>query len=439
MSQPSSRRDFIKQVGAGAAVLGAGIAATPPADARPHAVATGRVRGANDRLNVGFVGCGGRMNSHIRHLVARSKEKGDVMAVAVNDIWDKRKKAAQEATGVDAKSVYHDYRELCERPDIDLVVISSPDHWHHAHALAALKAGKDVYLEKPMTYTVDEAKDITEAVKAGGRVLQVGSQYASMDHFWKARKAIADGLIGQVMWASGGFGRNRNKRGEWNYAIDAEATEKTLDWKAFLGSAPKRPFTPERYFRWRKYWDYSGGIATDLFYHTVSPLLVTIGPEFPYRVTAGGGIYAQHDREVPDTFFMNVDYPKWTMQLACSVGSGVGAPLVIHGSEGTIFVARDSESLDNTEIEVVPDREYKDDFVKKTGSETVKIPVQPFVRGTHPHMDNFLDCVRSRKSPNLDAETGYRAMAAIGMGVSAYRRGEVLFFDAKRERVTDTL
>ena len=136
---------------------------------------------------------------------------------------------------------------------------------------------------------------------------------------------------------------------------------------------------------------------------------------------------------------MNVDYPKWTMQLACSVASGVGAPLVIHGSEGTIFVARDSESLDNTEIEVVPDREYKDDFVKKTGSETVKIAVQPFARGTHPHMDNFLDCVRSRKSPNLDAETGYRAMAAIGMGVSAYRRGEVLFFDAKRERVTDTL
>jgi len=439
MSQSSSRRDFIRQVGAGAAALGAGVSASRTADARPHSVGTSRVRGANDRLNVGFVGCGGRMNSHIRHIVARSKEKGDVMAVAVNDIWDKRKKAAQQATGVEAASVYHDYRELCERSDIDVVVISSPDHWHHAHALAALKAGKDVYLEKPMTYTIDEAKDITEAVKASGRVLQVGSQYASMDHFWKAKQAIADGLIGQVMWASGGFGRNRNKRGEWNYAIDTDATEQTLDWKAFLGNAPKRPFSPERYFRWRKYWDYSGGIATDLFYHTVSPLLLTIGPEFPHRVTAGGGNYAQRDREVPDTFFMNVDYPKWTMQLACSVGSGVGAPLVIHGSEGTIFVARDSESLDNTEIEVVPDREYRDDFVKKTGSETIKITVQPFARGSHPHMDNFLDCVRSRKAPNLDVETGYRAMAAIGMGVSAFRRGQVLFFDAKRERVTDTL
>lgn len=433
-----SRREFIKQIGAGTAALSATLSSTP-ARAERRASKAGRVIGANDRINVGFVGCGGRMRAHIRRVVERSKKKGDVMAVAVNDIWDKRKQAAREATGVDEKSVHHDYRELCGRSDVDVVVISSPDHWHHAHALAALEAGKDVYLEKPMTYTVEEAKDIAEAVKAGGRVLQVGSQYASMDHFWKAKKAIADGLIGQVMWASGGFGRNRNKRGEWNYAIDADATEKTLDWKAFLGSAPKRPFSPERYFRWRKYWDYSGGIATDLFYHTVSPLLVAIGPEFPHRVTASGGIYFQHDREVPDTFFMNVDYPKWTMQLACSVGSGVGAPLVIHGSEGTLFVARDSESLDNTEMEVVPDRDFAEEFKKKTGAETLKIPVTPFARGAHPHMDNFLECVRTRQAPHLDAETGYRAMAAIGMGVTAYRRNEVLFFDSKRERVTETL
>jgi predicted dehydrogenase len=437
MTRPRSRREFIKQIGAGAAVAAGATSIARDAAAMPRSFATGRVLGANDRINVGFVGCGGRMNTHIRRIVARQKEQGDVQAVAVNDIWDKRKKAAQEATGVDAQSVYHDYRELCARPDVDVVVISSPDHWHHAHAMAALKAGKDVYLEKPMTYTVEEAKEIAEAVQASERILQVGSQYASMDHFWKAKKLISEGLLGQVMWASGGFGRNRNKRGEWNYTIDPDATEQTLDWKAFLGPAPKRAFSPERYFRWRKYWDYSGGIATDLFYHTVSPLLVAIGPEFPHRVSAGGGIYMQHDREVPDTFFMNVDYPKWTMQLACSVGSGVGAPLVIHGSEATLFVAQDSESLTNTEMEIVPDREYKDEFVKKTGVEVMKVAVQPPARGTHPHMDNFLESVRSRQAPNLDAATGYRAMAAIGMGVSAYRRNEVLFFDPKRERVTE--
>jgi len=436
----TTRRDFIRQVGVGAAAATGAIAAGAPVGAATRqapSMAKGRVIGANDRINVGFVGCGGRMNAHIRRVMERNKERGDVQAVAVNDIWDKRKQRAREATGVDERSVYHDYRDVCVRPDVDVVVIASPDHWHYAQAMEALRNGKDVYLEKPMTYTVDEAKEIADAVKASGRVLQVGSQYASMDHFWKARKAIKDGLLGEVVWASGGFGRNKNQRGEWNYAIDPEANEKTLDWKAFLGSAPKRPFDPERYFRWRKYWDYSGGIATDLFYHSVSPLLVAIGGEFPLRVTSSGGIYVQKDREVPDTFFMNVDYPAWTMQLACSVASGVGAPLVIHGSQATLFVGQNSENLINTQMDLVPDQEYRDEFVKKTGVEVMKIDAQPVPRGAHPHMDNFLECVRSRLEPNLPASLGYQAMAAIGMGVQAYRQHEVLYFDRRRERVTN--
>src|SRR5688500_4011659 len=312
-----------------------------------------------------------------------------------------------------------------------------PYECQHAHTLASLENGKDVDLEKPMTYTVEEAKEIADLVKAGGRVLQVGSQYASMDHFWKAKKAITDGLLGDVVWASGGFGCNRNQRGEWNYAIDPDANEKTLDWKAFLGPAPKRSFDPERYFRWRKYWDYSGGIATDLFYHSVSPLLVSIGGDFPARVTSSGGIYLQKDREVPDTFFMNVDYPAWTMQLACSVASGVGAPLVIHGSRATLFIGQNSESLTNTQMEIVPDAEYREEFVKKNGVDVLKVETQPVPRGAHPHMDNFLDCVRSRQEPNLPARLGYQAMAAIGMGVQSYRQHEVLFFDRRKEKVTN--
>jgi predicted dehydrogenase len=441
MTKPNepTRRDFIRQVSAGAvAAAGAGSTLSGEGATRQApAVSKGRVIGANDRINVGFVGCGGRMNAHIRRVMERNKERGDVQAVAVNDIWDKRKQRAREATGVDERSVYHDYREVCARPDVDVVVIASPDHWHHLQTMDALRNGKDVYLEKPMTYTVDEAREVAEAVKSSGRVLQVGSQYTSMDHFWKAKQAIKDGLLGEVVWASGGFGRNRNLRGEWNYAIDPEATDKTLDWKAFLGPAPKRAFDPERYFRWRKYWDYSGGIATDLFYHTVSPLLVAIGGDFPFRVTSSGGIYVQKDREVPDTFFMNVDYPAWTMQLACSVASGAGAPLVIHGSQATLFIGQNSENLVNTQMDVVPDAEYRDEFVKKTGSETLKIDVKPVARGAHPHMDNFLECVRSRQEPNLPARLGYQAMAAIGMGVQAYRQHEVLFFDRRREKVSN--
>src|SRR5688572_25156061 len=217
MSEKSSRRDFIKQVGAGA-VAAAAVSPSEPlhGSAAVQSTASSRIIGANDRINVGFVGCGGRMNTHIRRVMERNKERADVHAVAVNDIWDKRKQRAREATGVDERSVHHDYRELCARKDVDVVVISSPDHWHHQHAMEALRNGKDVYLEKPMTYTVDEAREIVEAVQAGSRILQVGSQYTSMDHFWKAKKAIQEGLLGKVVWASGGFGRNRNQRGEWN-------------------------------------------------------------------------------------------------------------------------------------------------------------------------------------------------------------------------------
>ena len=439
MSTRKSRRAFLEEAGKGAAALAAlaPLASSAAAQSnRKSAFVQGRVIGANDRINVGFVGCGGRMGSHIRYLATRAKEKGDVQLIAVNDIYDKRKQQARQMAGVDEKSVYHDYRELSSRPDIDVVVIASPDHWHHLHTIAALKNGKDVYLEKPMTYTIEEAKEIAELVSASKRIVQVGSQYTSMDHFHKSKQAIKDGLIGQVVWASGGFGRNRNKKGEWNYAIDPEANEKNLDWKAFLGPAQKRPYDPERYFRWRKYWDYSGGIATDLFYHTMSPLLMTIGPEFPLRATASGGIFKQKDREVPDTFFTNVDYPNFTIQLACSVASGVGAPLVIHGSEGTIAIAEDSENLSNTSIKVTPDREFAEDFKKKTGVEKLEIPVQTSTRGSHPHMENFLDSVRSRKDPNLPADLGYKAMVAIRMGVDAYRQGATMFFDARRERAS---
>lgn len=142
----TTRREFIRQVGAVAAA-GTVAAAGERTAAQTAIAAKGRVIGANDRINVGFIGCGGRMNTHIRRVMDRNKERGDVQAVAVNDIWDKRKQRAREATGVDERSVYHDYREVCARPDVDVVVIASPDHWHHAQTMDALRNGKDVYLE----------------------------------------------------------------------------------------------------------------------------------------------------------------------------------------------------------------------------------------------------------------------------------------------------
>lgn len=445
MAKTKSRRDFLKQASAGAAALTTfstqnSLAATPIAHENLAAPPAARVLGANDRLNVGFVGCGGRMNTHIDYVVRRAKEKGDVHPVAVCDIYDRRKQLARERAGVGEKDVHHDFRELCARKDIDVVVIASPDHWHHAHAVAALKAGKDVYLEKPFTYTIDEAREIAELVKASikagkRRVLQVGSQYTSFDHFHKAQKAIKDGLIGQVVWATAGYGRNANKEGgEWNYTIDPGASEKNIDWKAFLGNAPKLAFSPERYFRWRKYWDYSGGIATDLFYHALAPYVMITGEQFPERVTASGGIYVQKDREVPDTLLMNVDYSTFTVNLSCSVASGASPLLAVNGTEGRIIVAQKGEDFSHKTIEIVPDNEYRKEFKAKTGEDKLQIECQPNLRGMHLHMDNFIDCVRSRKEPNLGAELGYKVMAAIRMGVDAYRQQTTIKWDARRER-----
>jgi predicted dehydrogenase len=431
MTARKSRRDFLKEAAAVTAVAHTGVG---------HAFAQGRVLGANDRINVGFVGCGGRMNTHIDYIVKRAKEKGDVQAVAICDIYERRKTAAATRAGVESKNVHHDFRELCARNDIDVVVIASPDHWHHGHAMAALKAGKDVYLEKPFTYTIDEAREIAEVIKTGaksgnGRVLQVGSQYASFDHFFKAQKAIQDGLIGQVVWATAGYGRNANKEGgEWNYTIEKDASEKNIDWRAFLGNAPKRAFDAERYFRWRKYWDYSGGIATDLFYHALAPIVMITGENFPAHVTASGGIYVQKDREVPDTFLMNVDYANFTVNLSCSVASGAAPLVAVNGTLGRIIIAQNGEDFSHATIEVLPDREYRKEFKEKTGQEKLSIECKPNVRGSHPHMENFLESVRSRREPNLGAELGYKVMTAIRMGVDAYRKQTMIHWDGQRQR-----
>ena len=172
------------------------------------------------------------------------------------------------------------------RPDIDAVVVATPDHWHAKIALEAMDHGKDVYLEKPMCHTIEEAKQLAVTVHETKRVLQVGSQTTSAEQWWKAKKAIADGMIGQMLMSQGSYHRN-SVEGEWNWTIDPDAGpdgkgENYIDWKMWLGSAPKRAFDADRFFRFRKYWDYSGGIATDLFFHVVAPLNICWPePQFP--------------------------------------------------------------------------------------------------------------------------------------------------------------
>ena len=422
------RRDFVKS----AVTAGAGIGVI--SNAR---TVKGRVLGANDRINLGVIGVGGRGTYLIKWATdAGQKPNTPAQIVAVSDVYAKRTNAAKERAKCDG---YMDYREIINRKDIDAVIIATPDHWHAPMAIEAMEKGKDVYLEKPMTHTVDEARRVSESVKKTNRIMQVGSNTTSSDQWWKARKAIQDGMIGKLLMSQGSYHRN-SKDGEWNWKIDEAAGpdgkgDDYIDWKMWLGNAPKRPFNADRFFRFRKFWDYSGGIATDLFYHVMAPLNICWGEaQFPHRVSGNGGIYVFNDgREVPDTFTLTADYAKGhTVVLSSSMANDMHIPGLIRGHEGTIMMVPQGKFEGRVDhITVTPQGIVKDKFKEKYGSEEVKLAIEP----RESHMENFLRCVRTRETPVLDALTAYKTMATIGMSVQSYREGRVLYFDERAQKV----
>jgi predicted dehydrogenase len=339
------RRDFLKRTGG----LGAGTVLAGTAFARgTNKMNPSRVLGANDRINIGVIGCGGRGSSDAATFTKYGTENNNAcQIIAVADVYEKRKKAA--ADKYNAKG-FIDYREVLAMPDVDAVIIATPDHWHTRIALEAMDQGKDVYLEKPMCHTNKEAKQLIDTVRETKRVLQVGSQTTSADQWWKAKKAIADGMIGKMIMSQGSYHRN-SAEGEWNYPIDADAGpegkgENYIDWKTWLGPAPSRPYDADRFFRFRKYWDYSGGIATDLFFHVVAPLNICWDrPQFPVKVMASGGKYVfKDDREVPDTFHLLAEYPEGhSLVLSSSMANSQHIPGLIRGHECTIIMVEHGE------------------------------------------------------------------------------------------------
>jgi len=445
------RREFVKSaVGAGVALGTLGRAA--PAHAR--------VLGANDRINVAVIGTGGRGTYLLRWVMetggqieppppvfggsSRERKPPDpalaTQVVAVCDVYAKRKNAAAEFARCDSTL---DYRQVLDRSDVDAVIIATPDHWHARMALEAMAKGKDVYLEKPVTHTVEEAKEVAAAVKKTGRILQVGSQTTSSDQWWKARQAIQDGMIGRLLMSQGSYHRNSDK-GEWNWTIDPAAGpdgkgDDFIDWKMWLGDAPSRPWDADRFFRFRKYWDYSGGTATDLFYHVLAPLNICWGEaQFPRRVFGSGGNYVFTDdgREVPDTFMLTADYPRGhSLVLTSSMANDTHIPGLIRGHAGTIVMVPDGKFEGRVDfITVTPQGIAKEAFKDKHGTIEMKIETEP----RESHMENFLRCVRERKTPVLDADTAYRAMVPIGMSVQSYREGRVLYFDEAQEKVVSS-
>jgi predicted dehydrogenase len=339
------------------------------------AMAASRAKGANDRINIGQIGIGARGSYHLKACLRRQKERGDVQVVAVCDVYRKRlTKAAAQAAG--AKAYLH-HQELLQRSDIDAVFIATPDHWHAPIALAAIAAGKDVYLEKPMTHTLPEAKELCARARDARRIVQVGVQGTSWTRWHKVREMVESGMLGQVVAAQGTYSRN-NPDGDWNWDIDPDASpqgkgDNYIDWQQWIGAAPARAFDADRFFRFRKYWDYSGGIATDLHYHIVAPFHLALGNQHPTRVVGGGGLWVYNDgREVPDTFMDSADYPgKYTITVESSQVNEVGPVTMLRGTKATMFLGDEWEGPKNRQFDhaqIVAEQPYRKEFAAKWGN-----------------------------------------------------------------------
>lgn len=419
---PISRRAFVGSAtrsAAAAAVVSASVTGFP-------FVARGRVLGANDRIGIGFIGVGGRGGSHVATVQRLASAGENVRVAAVNDVFRYRLEEAAKSSGAKA---YRRHTELLADADVDAVCIATPDRLHVPQAIDAIRAGKDVYCEKPMGHWTqfDLSRQFYEETQKARRVVQIGNQGNSSPAWQKVKELVQKGAIGKVQLVNAGFFR----RGDWGERMpiaDPEAKPgPDLDWEAFLGDAPKVPFTVQRFFSWRKYLDYAGGPCTDLLPHLFTPFASAIGLKFPSRVVASGGIfkYTSYDREVPDTFNMCLDYPeKLSVVIVSSLANDYVSEPAIHGDEGTLVLVNPGEW--NVGIDAIV-------HVPAKGERQV-FPMQK-ADTTAAHWQDFLRCVRSRERPVSDVEFGLHVQAALNMAMLSLLEDRVVKFDFERKTI----
>jgi predicted dehydrogenase len=386
------------------------------------ALATARsyaqITGAGERLHIGVIGCGGMATEHMKALV-KMREADNLEIVAVCDIFDKRAQAAAELTG---GRPYKDYRQVLSLKEVDYVLIATPEHWHYRMAMDAATAAKHIYCEKPMTQTSQQSKALVARVREAGVKMQVGVQGMSDDSYEAAHQYIQQGVLGKVVVAEIDYSRNL-KDDIWMYDIDPDARPgPNLDWNAWLGPARKRPWDPERYFRWRRYWEYSGGIATDLFIHRVTRVIKALGLAFPERAVASGGKWFFKTAEVPDTFNIMLDYPDGpTVLLVSSLANDTAVEHVLRGHKATLRFTRTGFVIEPQKLFA---NEGKGIEHKKTGAENVEL-----------HHRNLQRAIRAGEPLKCDSMLGYYGVVACEMGVMAFRRQRYMRWDAAGQRI----
>lgn len=394
-----TRRSFLTKSAKGAAATLATMASPL---VRP-------VLGANEKVVVGVIGVGGRGQDHVRHLL----RLGETVA-AVADVADFRADQAKKITGGKAET-YKDYRKLLERKDINAVVIASPDHWHHRQLIDAVEAGKDVYQEKPLSHTIREGKEMVEAVKRTGRIVQVGNQYRSDPHWARVKEEVDAGTFGKMRWIRVCDCRNWSKGDP--FAPPPDFKPEGIDWDAFLGKAPKVPFDGHRYFAWRWFWDYAGGIMTDLGAHQLGLVHWIMSVKWPKSAVANGAVYQIPHWETPDVVHAVLDYGEFTVVFTLQMLNG-------YDSDRGVWYGTDATMTTRDGYNIYP--EFGDSSK----------PTKSWENQGGDHMKNWLDCVRSRKQPNSPIEYGHQVITACHMANISYRTGKkVTFEDVKDQAV----
>jgi predicted dehydrogenase len=394
----STRRDFIKATAISTAAL---------------LVSSSRALGANDRVRLGMIGVGARGQDLLKQLLAVPSAQ----LVAVADIYSRsRAQARQLAPGI---QTLDDHRRLLEMKDIDGVIVASPLHIHAHHFLDVLASGKDLYSEKTMTWSIPEAEQCLAAANQSDRVVQIGLQHESSGSLFDAKQWIKNGMLGKITQVDSWMSRNSpHGQGQWVRAVPADCNPQNVNWNAFLNGRAERPFDANEFINWRLFWEFSGGNVTENMVHQIAWIMSALELPVPSAASMSGGVFSEKDgREVPDTIAITLDFPSdlvVTWQSTFS-NSRYGLGEHILGSDGTIeHVAGATDMVTGRSQEFT---RYFPELVNRKGSEALTSETKD-----QNHMANWIDCIRSRKTPNAPVELGYRSAVAAHMANMAYRQ-----------------
>ena len=445
-----NRRNFLKIAGSTTAATALGVK-THAIELTP-AEPAGSVA-ANDQIQLALIGAGIQGQGDTKTAV----QVPGVKLVAVADCYNGRLDHSKELWGNDIFTT-RDYKEILARKDVDAVLIATPDHWHKHIAVDAMKAGKDVYCEKPMVHAHPEGPEMIEASRSTNRILQIGSQRVSSIIYAKAKELLASGAIGQLNMVSAHWDRN-SAMGAWDYTVPLDASTETCDWDRFLGSAPKIPFNAEHFFQWRKWKAYGTGVAGDLFVHLFSGTHFITGSTGPTRAMATGGLRFWKDgRDALDVLLGLFDYPQgFNLSLRVNFvdGGEESEGLVFTGSEGTIEIGNNFVTVTRVPREKDPGLmigTYTEDMQKRIrdahrekyppshpsgppASGFEKYVAPEGYRDSYDHFTNFFAAVRSRKPVVEDAVFGYRAAGAALLSNLSIERGEIVKWDPEAMKI----